>query len=174
MKRSVALFSLLLLVITIGGVTPRVRAQFGNSPEAVAAREKQLALEKTVPQLKITEEHLTLVIPGHTIGETEGVSKNSKGHLFVYSRTGQAGSARGGTAAEMFEFDQNLKFVKQWGPDNYAASFAHSVRVDKYDNVWMVDEGWGMIVKFDPTGAVKMVLGRKTEAIDYLEEYIER
>src|SRR5579863_2864611 len=174
MKRSVVLFSLLLLVIAIGGVIPRVQAQFGNSPEAVAARQKQLALEKTVPQLKITEEHLTLVAPGHTLGETEGVSKNSKGHLFVYSRTGMGGSSRGGTAAELFEFDENLKFVKIWGPDNYAASFAHSVRVDKYDNVWMIDEGSGMIVKFDPAANVKMVLGRKPEAIDYMERYVER
>jgi streptogramin lyase len=114
------------------------------------------------------------MIPGHTIGETEGVSMNSKGHLFVYSRTGQAGSARGGTAAELFEFDQNNKFVKQWGPDNYAASFAHSVRVDKDDNVWMVDEGSGMVIKFDPEGMVRMTLGRKTEAIDYMERFIER
>src|ERR1700680_4729564 len=141
MNRSVALFSLFVFGAVMGAGTLQVQAQFGNSPEAKAAREKQLALEKTVPQLKITEEHLTLVAPGHTLGETEGVSKNSKGHLFVYSRTGTGGSARGGTAAELFEFDQNLKFVKLWGPDNYAASFAHSVRVDKYDNVWMVDEG---------------------------------
>jgi len=99
---------------------------------------------------------------------------NSKGHLFVYSRTGTGGSSRGGTAAELFEFDENLKFVKIWGPDNYAASFAHSVRVDKYDNVWMVDEGSGMIVKFDPNAMVKMTLGRKPEAIDYMERYLER
>jgi hypothetical protein len=174
MKRSVMLFSLLLLGVVIGAGTLRVRAQFGNSPEAVAAREKQLALEKTIPQLKITEEHLTLTAPGHTLGETEGVSMNSKGHLFIYSRTGTGGSARGGTAAELFEFDQNLKFVKLWGPDNYAASFAHSVRVDRYDNVWMVDEGSGMIVKFDPNGVVRMTLGRKPEAIDYLERFTER
>src|SRR5690242_21229126 len=168
MKRSGVLFSLLIAGVVIGAGTLQVRAQFGNSPEAVAARQKQLALEKTIPQLNVTEEHLTLTIPGHTIGETEGISKNSKGHLFIYSRTGTGGSSRGGTAAELFEFDQNLKFVKLWGPDNYAASFAHSVRVDKYDNVWMVDEGSGMIVKFDPNGNVKMTLGRKPEAIDYL------
>ena len=91
----------------------------------------------------------------------------------MYSRTGTSGSSRGGTAAELFEFDENLKFVKLWGPGNYAASFAHAVRVDKYDNVWMVDEGSNMIVKFDPNGMVKMVLGRKPEAIDYLEKYLE-
>jgi len=174
MKRFVMLFSLLVLGAVIAAETLRVQAQFGNSPEAVAAREKQLALEKTIPQLKITEEHLTLTVPGHTIGETEGVSKNSKGHLFVYSRTGTGGSARGGTAAELFEFDENLKFVKLWGQGNYAASFAHSVRVDRNDNVWMVDEGSGMIVKFDPNGNVRMTLGRKPEAIDYLERFVER
>jgi DNA-binding beta-propeller fold protein YncE len=40
--------------------------------------------------------------------------------------------------------------------------------------VWMVDEGSGMIVKFDPNGNVKMTLGRKPEAIDYLERFVER
>src|SRR5579871_5638277 len=178
MKRSVAMFFVFAVLVGAGMLSlRRVQAQGrgrGMSPEAIAAREKQIALEKATPQLKITEDVLNLVVPGHTIGETEGISKNSKGHLFIYSRTGKGGSARGGTAAELFEFDQNLKFVKLWGPDNYAASFAHSVRVDKYDNVWMVDEGSGMIVKFDPNANVKMTLGRKPEAIDYMERYLER
>lgn len=38
----------------------------------------------------------------------------------------------------------------------------------------MIDEGSGMIVKFDPAGVVNMVLGRKPEAIDFLERYLER
>ena len=179
MNRSIVLLSVLVGGAVIGAGTWQVRAQGGGgNAEAQAAaqavRQKQLALEAATPKLQITEEHLTLTVPGHTIGETEGVSKNSKGHLFVYSRTGMGGSARGGTAAELFEFDENLKFVKLWGQDNYAASFAHSVRVDKYDNVWMVDEGSSMIVKFDPNGNVKMTLGRKPEAVDYLERFMER
>ena len=175
MKLSLELFPVLLLSVVAGAGTLLVHAQGrGANPEAQAARQKQLALEAATPKLQITEERLPLSIPDHTIGETEGVSKNSKGHLFVYSRTGTGGSARGGTAAELFEFDQNLKFVKLWGPGNYAASFAHGVRVDKYDNVWMIDEGSNMIVKFDPNGMVKMVLGRKPEAIDYLERFLER
>jgi hypothetical protein len=177
MKRSVVLFLFFALCFVLGAGTLSLplQAQFGPpSPERQAAIAKQLALEDATPKLQITEEVLPLVVPGHTIGETEGVSMNSKGHLFVYSRTGTGGSSRGGTAAELFEFDENLKFVKLWGPDNYAASFAHSVRVDKYDNVWMVDEGSGMIVKFDPNAMVKMTLGRKPEAIDYMERYLER
>jgi hypothetical protein len=146
----------------------------GGAGARDAARAKQLEMEKNTPELKIKEEILPLSVPGHTIGETEGVSMNAQGHLFVYSRTGSVGIARGGAAAELFEFDQNLKFVKLWGPGNYAASFAHSVRVDRHGNVWMIDEGSNMIVKFDPQGNVSMVLGRKIEAVDYLQEFVER
>ena len=164
MKRSYVLSSLLVLgVVIVAGTLPLRQAQaqgLAGNPEQQA---KQLAIEKATPQLQITEDVLQLSIPGQTMGQTLGVSKNSKGHLFVYSRTGASGIARGGTAAMLFEFDENNKFVKQWGPNNYAASFAHSVRVDKYDNVWMVDEGSGMIVKFDPNAIVKMTLGRKPE-----------
>jgi hypothetical protein len=174
MKRFSVLFSFFVLgvVIVAGTLSPRrVQAQGMSTPEQ---RAKQLALEAVTPQLQITEQVLPLNIPGQTMGETMGVSKNSKGHLFVYSRTGPSGIARGGTAAMLFEFDENLKFVKLWGPNNYAASFAHSVRVDKYDNVWMVDEGSGMIVKFDPEATAQMQFGRTLEAIDYLEEFVER
>jgi len=83
MKRSLVLFSLFVLTVLIGAGTLHARAQGGApNPEREAARAKQLALEESIPQLKITEEVLPLVIPGHTIGETEGVSMNSKGHLF--------------------------------------------------------------------------------------------
>src|SRR5580698_7650820 len=175
MKRWLPLFGLAVLGAGVGaGMLHGQESGRGPSPEVLAARQKQADLEAATPKLNITEDILPLVVPGHTIGETEGVSKNSKGHLFVYSRTGYGGVSRGATAAELFEFDENLKFVKIWGPDNYAASFAHSVRVDKYDNVWMVDEGSGMIVKFDPAGIVNMVLGRKPEAIDFIERHFER
>lgn len=168
MKRSMIVLTVLLMM---GGVAS---AQRGPSPEQAAKRAAQEALEKATPRLLVNEEVLTLRVPGHTIGETEGVAKNSKGNLFVFTRSGNAGPARGATASQIFEFDTNLKFVKQWGPDNYAASFAHTIRFDKYDNLWMVDEGSNMLVKFDPQGDVKMVLGRKPEAIDYLEKHVER
>ena len=169
MKRALIVFGVLLL-----GVGIFAQGRGGPSPEQQAALAKQEALEKASPRLQVTEEILNLVVPGHTIGEAVGVAKNSKGNLFVFTRSGNAGPAKGATASQLFEFDPNLKFVKQWGQDNYAASFAHTVRVDKDDNVWMTDEGANMIVKFNPQGQVAMVLGRKTEAIDYLERFTER
>jgi DNA-binding beta-propeller fold protein YncE len=183
-KRSITVLLVLLLGVAVvsaqreGGPGPAqgqpAAGGRGPSPEQQAAIAKQEALEKATPQLQITEDVLRLSIPGHTIGEAVGVAKNSKNHLFVFTRSGNVGPARGSTASQLFEFDQNLNFVKQWGQDNYAASFAHTVRVDKYDNVWMTDEGSNMIVKFNPTGMVQMVLGRKPEAIDFLERFLER
>jgi DNA-binding beta-propeller fold protein YncE len=164
-----------LIVLVVIGLGVVNHAQRGApSPEQQAALAKQDALEKATARLQITEDVLPLVVPGHTIGEAVGVSKNSQGHVFVFTRSGNVGPAKGATASQLFEFDQTLKFVKQWGQDNYAASFAHTVRVDKHDNVWMTDEGANMIVKFNPQGMVSMVLGRKTEAIDYLERFTER
>jgi hypothetical protein len=168
-KKPIAALAVILLGVVVSG-----QGGAGPSPEQQAALAKQDALEKATPRLQITEDVLSLSVPGHTIGETVGVSKNSQGHLFVFTRSGNAGPAKGATASQLFEFDQNLRFVKQWGQDNYAASFAHTVRIDKQDNVWMTDEGANMIVKFNPMGQVAMVLGRKTEAIDYLERFTER
>src|SRR5579862_9434438 len=173
MKRFSMLSSFILLgAVNVAGVLLPQNAQAQISTKEQIAQ--QTELEKTIPKMQITDEYLDLLIPDMTMGETMGVSTNSKGHLFVYSRTNPQGIARGGTAAMLFEFDQDMKFVKQWGPHNYAASFAHSVRVDKDDNVWMIDEGSGMIIKFDPQGVPQEEFGRTPEAIDYLEEFLER
>jgi NHL repeat-containing protein len=145
----------------------------GQSPEQQAAAAAQAQLEQNTPQIPYEAVSLPLMPAGHTIGETEGVALNSKKHLFVYTRSGNAGPARGATAAELFEFDQNYKFVKEWGQNAYGFSFAHAIRFDKDDNLWVVDEGSNMVMKFNPQGLVTMVLGRKDESIDYLERFLE-
>src|SRR5205814_917991 len=87
MKRSYVLASLFILgvMIVAGALSfPHAQAQgLGGSPDQ---RTKQLAIEKATPELHVTEDVLYLSIPGQTMGQTLGVSKNSKGHLFVYSR----------------------------------------------------------------------------------------
>ena len=89
-------------------------------------------------------------------GEGIGIATNSKGHVFVYHRSGDT---------RLFEFDPNGAFVKEWGVGVYGIEFAHQVRVDPQDNVWVVDEGTNMVIKFNPAGRVVMVLGRRPEAV---------
>jgi len=67
---------------------------------------------------------------------------------------------------QLFEFDPSGKFIREIGRNLYAWSFAHAVRVDPEDNIWVADKGSDMVVRFDPEGRVLMVFGRKPEASD--------
>jgi DNA-binding beta-propeller fold protein YncE len=101
------------------------------------------------------------------LGEVAGVAVNSKGHIFVYSRGGSShGPAYGNTASQLLEFDPNGKFVREIGKNLYAWAFAHTVRIDRDDNIWTTDKGSDMVIKFNPKGRVEMVFGRKSEASD--------
>ncbi len=108
--------------------------------------------------------------PDLFLGEAAGVAVNSKGHVFVFSRGGTSGPAYGAAAAQLLEFDADGKFVREIGRNLYAWSFAHAVRVDKEDNIWAVDKGSDMVIKFNPDGRVMMVFGRKKEASDEAAE----
>lgn len=99
-------------------------------------------------------------------GEVAGVAVNSKGHVFVFSRGGTTGPAYGAAAAQLFEFDRTGKYLREIGKNLYAWSFAHAVRIDPNDNIWAIDKGSDMIIKFNPQGRVVMVFGRKKEASD--------
>jgi len=104
--------------------------------------------------------------PDLHLGEASGVATNSKGHIFVFSRGNSTGPAYGATASQLLEFGPDGKFLREIGHNLYAWSFAHAVRVDKQDNIWAIDKGSDMIIKFNPEGRVAMVFGRKKEASD--------
>jgi streptogramin lyase len=95
------------------------------------------------------------------LGEVTGVAVNSKGHVFVFSRGNTNGPAYGAAAAQLLEFDENGKFIREIGKNLYAWSFGHTVRIDKDDNIWATDKGSDMVIKFNPEGRVVMVFGRK-------------
>ena len=94
--------------------------------------------------------------PDLYLGEGIGIATNSKGNVFIYHRSGDT---------RLFEFDSNGTFVKEWGVGLYGIEFAHQVRVDRDDNVWIVDEGTNMVIKFNPQGRVVMVMGRRPEPV---------
>jgi len=101
------------------------------------------------------------------LGEASGVAINSKGHIIVFSRGSSAnGPAYGASAAQLLEFDAQGNYLREIGHNLYAWSFAHDVRVDKNDNIWAMDKGSDMVIKFNPAGQVIMVFGRKQEASD--------
>lgn len=130
-------------------------------------------LAQTVPQIPYDSVPNLLKMPADIyLGEVLGISTNSKGHIFVFTRTGSDNLTTGTnrifvrTSSRLFEFDQTGKYVREIGHGLYAFVQAHAVRIDPQDNIWVVDEGSNMVVKFDPEGRVVMTLGRKPEAIE--------
>src|SRR5579864_5725768 len=104
---------------------------------------------------------------GMNFGEVPGVAVNSKGHVFVFTRSNSAGGpAYGAAAAQLFEFGPKGEFLREIGKGLYAWSEAHSVRIDRDDNIWAVDKGSDMVIKFNPAGRVTMAFGRKSESAD--------
>lgn len=119
----------------------------------------------TVPELPFDSVPNPLQLPADmNFGEVAGVAVNSKGHVFVFSRGNSNGPAYMATAAQLLEFDHKGKFIREIGKNLYGWSYAHAVRIDPHDNIWVVDKGSNMILRFTADGHVDWVFGRKGEA----------
>ena len=132
-----------------------------------------LAAQTSVPEILFDANADLLKTPLDLfVGEVGGVGQNSKGQIFVYTRTGHPYAtvgdnrtfARGGS--RLLQFDRTGKFERELGQDVYGFNDAIGLRVDPQDNVWTIDEAASQVVKFDAEGRVALVLGRKPEAIN--------
>src|ERR1039457_4681970 len=131
------------------------------SPAALATRAKA----RNAPEIPFESVPNFLKLPPNLfLGEGIGIATNSKGHIFVYTRSQRT---------RLFEFDANGNFVREIGEGLYGFVFAHAVRVDPRDNIWAVDEGSNMVIKFNPEGRVVMVLGRRPEPAEAAPPAVE-
>src|SRR5688572_7634158 len=130
-----------------------------------------VAAQSTPPEMAFDSVDLLKTPDGIYVGEIGGVGANSKGQIFVYTRTGHpyATLADNRTfyhnGSRLFQFDPNGKFVRELGQDVYGFNAAIGLRVDPQDNVWTIDVGADQVVKFDSQGRIALVLGRKPENI---------
>jgi len=131
-----------------------------------------LYAQKDAPEIKFDSAPNALQLPANIyLGEVAGVATNSRGNIFVYTRTGHPtisiGTARpfahGGS--RLFEFDPTGKYIREIGKDSYGFLFAAQVRIDPADNIWVVDQMSEMVMKFNPQGRLLMLLGRKAENV---------
>jgi len=153
MKRfqSFSLLAIMLLFASSG---------FAQAPAGALtpAQMNAKAKAQNVPEIPFDSVPNFLKLPPNLfLGEGIGVATNSKGHIFVYTRSQNT---------RLFEFDQKGTYLKEIGEGLYGFAFAHAVRVDPQDNIWAVDEGTNMVIKFNPEGnKVLMVLGRRPESV---------
>src|ERR1039458_4393548 len=91
------------------------------TPAQINARAKV----QNVPEIPFESEPNFLKMPANLyLGEGIGVATNSKGHVFVYTRS---------QATRLFEFDRNGNYIREIGEGLYGFAFAHAVRVDPRD-----------------------------------------
>src|ERR1700734_804839 len=151
-----------------GGVSMKALITAGLLLIATPCLTQQSLAQQSVPQIPFDSVPDFPKLPdGMNFGEVPGVAVNSKGHVFVFTRSNSAaGPAYAPTAAQLLEFTAEGDFVREIGKGLYAWSFAHSVRIDKDDNIWAIDKGSDMIVKFNLAGRVQWVFGRRKESAD--------
>jgi DNA-binding beta-propeller fold protein YncE len=132
----------------------------------------QLGGQASIPEIAFDSSADFLKLPADLyLGEVAGVATNSRGQLFVYTRTGNPTVGLGNSrlfthgGSRLLQFDRNGAFVREIGQGLYGFLVAQAVRVDAQDNIWVVDEGSNQVMKFSPDGRVLMILGRKPEAV---------
>ena len=131
-----------------------------------------LSGQSAAPVLQFDSNTSPLSMPDNIhLGEVAGVATNSRGDIFVYTRTGNPtitiGTARAVShgGGRLFQFDRTGKFTREIGQGIYGFLQPQQVRVDPQDNIWVVDQMSTQVIKFDPSGRVLMVLSRKPEAM---------
>jgi hypothetical protein len=145
------------VVLLSGSLFAQGQAPAGLPP----AQANMKARAENVREIPFTSAGDFLKLPtGLYLGEGIGVARNSKGQIYVYTRSGEA--------SRLFQFDQNGNFMREIGRGSYGFQMAHAVRVDPDDNIWVVDEGTNMVIKFNPEGKVQLVIGRRHEVVEGL------
>ena len=129
--------------------------------------------QQPVPEIEFESVPDFLKLPDDIhLGEVSGVAVDSKGRIFVFSRSGSAsGPAFGPVAAQLLEFSPTGEFIREIGKNLYGWAFAHTVRIDRNDNIWAIDKGSDMVIRFNRAGRVEWVFGRRKESADGAEPW---
>ena len=138
-------------------------------PTSAAAQVQPPVDNRNAPRLPFeVVRELLKYPPTMNLGEVLGVAVNSKGDIVVLNHPGSAtsGPLYGNATTQLLVFDRTGKFLREVGQGVYGLGYAHAVRFDRYDNLWVVDKGTNAVVKFNPAGYVTLNLGRRPEGYE--------
>jgi DNA-binding beta-propeller fold protein YncE len=147
-------FLLLALAVTL--VTVSLAGQDGRGGRAMSSAS---------PQLKFHIDEDFFKWPANIWpSEAVGVALNKQGHIFLLNRGN----------IPLLEFGSDGSYIGSMGEGSTIFHAAHSVRFDAEDNMWLVDAGNNVVVKFNPKRRIVQALGRRLEPWVYMTHGIER
>ena len=91
---------------------------------------------------------------GWEFGRVSAVATDSAGRVFVFHRNLKIDP--------LVVFDAGGKYLRSWGKGVFANP--HAVRIDRDNNVWLIDTGIHQVMKFTQEGQLLMTLGVKGKA----------
>ena len=146
-------FSLVVMLTAFASIL----AAFASAPAVARQNEPEIPFESVPRPLRYS--------PDMNLGEVLGVAVNSQGHIVVLNHPGSAnaGPIWMNSTTQLLEFDEDGEFVGEIGKGVYGIAYAHQVRFDVEDNLWVVDKAANTVIRFDPDGYVTMNLGRREE-----------
>jgi DNA-binding beta-propeller fold protein YncE len=141
MSRIPAVFALIGLSLS---------AQKANvpGPEKQAAALK--ALVEKAPKSRLVKTRIAnpVIGPGREVGYPSSVTMDDAGLIYVLQR--------GEKADPVLVISRDGKLVRSWGKGLF--QIPHSIRIDPQGNVWTVDSGNSMVLKFSPKGEKLMAI----------------
>ncbi|HZD77590.1 MAG TPA: peptidyl-alpha-hydroxyglycine alpha-amidating lyase family protein [Acidobacteriaceae bacterium] len=86
--------------------------------------------------------------PGWASGTISGVAVDDSGNIYEIQR--------GDKADPVLVLDREGKVLRSWGKGEY--TIPHSIRIDPAGNVWTVDAGSSVVIKYSPLGKKLMAV----------------
>src|SRR5260221_11852335 len=120
---------------------------------AFLAAGASLAAQNTAPEISFDAADLLKTPTDLFVGEVGGVGQNSKGQIFVYTRTGHPYATvgdnrtflRGGS--RLLLFDRTGKYEREGGEDVYGFNAAVGLRVEPQDKLGTIEDAASPVVK---------------------------
>jgi NHL repeat-containing protein len=120
-----------------------IRAQNAGDANLAARATELRALLQQTPQLPVTGNPFAVQMPSDSsMGTVSSVAADRKGVIYILQR--------GEKADPVIAVDQRGRVLRSWGKGMYKVP--HSIRVDPDGNLWTVDAGSSMLLKFTPEG----------------------
>src|SRR3954452_24600643 len=121
-----------------------VWAQNDHAPDLEAEAAALRVLVERAPRSALDRTQIKLQPPaaGWEIGYPSAVTMDNSGAFYILHR--------GEKADPLLVVNRDGKIVRSWGKGLY--KIPHSIRIDPQGNIWTVDSGSSMVLKFSPQG----------------------